>query len=98
VTVKPIEFAESALRDLEDILSWYAGQQVPDVGERLVRELFARTEQLIDFPESGRIVPEFGVKTIRELIHPPFRLVYRIDPAVIWIVRIWRSERLLTLP
>ncbi|OGT98142.1 MAG: addiction module toxin RelE [Geobacteraceae bacterium GWB2_52_12] len=98
MTVKPIEFAESALRDLEDILAWYAGQQVPDVGERLVRELFARTEQLIDFPESGRIVPEFGVKTIRELIHPPFRLVYRIDPAVIWIVRIWRSERLLTLP
>lgn len=98
MTVKPIEFAESALRDLEDILSWYAGQQVPDVGERLVRELFARTEQLTDFPESGRIVPEFGVKTIRELIHPPFRLVYRIDPAVIWIIRVWRSERLLNLP
>lgn len=96
--LKPIEFAESALCDFEDILAWYAGQQVPEVGERLVRELFTRTEQLIDFPESGRIVPEFGVKTIRELIHPPFRLVYRIDPAGIWIIRIWRSERLLTLP
>ncbi len=96
--LKPIEFAESALCDLEGILAWYAEQQVPDVGERLVRELFTRTEQLVDFPESGRIVPEFGVKTVRELIHPPFRLVYRIDPAVIWIVRVWRSERLLTLP
>jgi toxin ParE1/3/4 len=98
VILKPIEFAESALCDLEGILAWYAEQQVPDVGERLVRELFTRTEQLVDFPESGRIVPEFGVKTVRELIHPPFRLVYRIDPAVIWIVRVWRSERLLTLP
>lgn len=96
--LKPIEFAESALCDLEDIFTWYTGQQVPNVGERLVRELFARTEQLAAFPESGRIVPEFGVKTIRELIHPPFRLVYRIDPAVIWIVRVWRSERLLAMP
>lgn len=95
--LKPIEFAESALCDLEDILAWYAEQRVPDVGERLVREIFARTEQLADFPESARIVPEFGVKTIRELIHLPFRLVFRIDPAKIWIVRVWRSERLLTL-
>ena len=96
--LKPTQFAESALCDLEDILAWYAGQQVPEIGERLVRELFTRTAQLSKFPESGRIVPEFGVKTIRELIHPPFRLVYRIDSTTIWIVRVWRSERLLTLP
>jgi len=98
MTLKPIEFAESALVDLEEILAWYAGQQVPEVGERLVRELVARAEQLADFPESGRIVPEFEVKTIRELLYPPFRLIYRIDAARIWIVRVWRSERLLALP
>lgn len=95
--VRSIEFAESALCDLEDILDWYAGQQAPEVGERLVREIFARTEQLADFPESGRIVPEFDVKTVRELIHPPFRIVYRADHVKIWIVRVWRSERLLIL-
>jgi len=98
VIVKPIGFAESALNDLEEILAWYAEQQVPDVGERLVREIVARIEQLTEFPESGRIVPEFDLKTIREVIHPPFRLVYRIDPERIWIVRVWRSERLLNLP
>ena len=93
-----IEFAESALCDLEDILGWYADLQVPEVGERLVRELFSRTEQLTDNPESGRIVPEFDVITIRELIHPPFRIVYRMDTTKIWIIRVWRSERLLALP
>ncbi len=93
----PIAFAESALSDLEDVLEWYTGQQVPEVGERLVREILARTEQLAAFSESGRVVPEFGIKTVRELIHPPFRIVYRIDPAIIWIVRVWRSERLLKL-
>jgi plasmid stabilization system protein ParE len=96
--LKSIEFAESALSDLEDILFWYTDLQIPDTGKRLVQEIFARLEQLLDFPESGRIVPEFSVKTIRELIHPPYRLVYRIDSSKIWIVRVWRSERLLILP
>lgn len=98
MTLKPIEFAESALCDLEDILAWYAEQQVPEVGDRLVREVVAKIEQLTEHPESGRIVPEFGIKTIRELIHPPFRIVYRMDTSKIWIIRVWRSERLLNLP
>lgn len=96
--MKRIAFAESALVDFEDILAWYAEQQVPEVGERLVREIFTKVEQLSDYPEIGRIVPEFEIKTVRELIHPPFRVVYRIDTEKIWIIRVWRSERLLNLP
>jgi plasmid stabilization system protein ParE len=98
LNLKPIAFSESAISDLEDIIAWYDDQHVPEVGERLVREIFARVEQLADFPESGRIVPEFEMTTIRELIHPPFRLVYRVEPSNIWVVRVWRSERLLKLP
>ena len=98
MSLKPVVFSESAISDLEDIHAWYSEQLVPDVGKRLVREIFARVEQLADFPESGRVVPEFEMTTIRELIHPPFRLVYRVDSTSIWIVRVWRSERLLKLP
>ncbi len=97
VQSKPIAFAESALCDLEDIQHWYTEQLVPDVGERLVRELVVKVEQLAAFPESGRIVPEFGINSLRELIHPPFRLVYCIDVAMIFIIRVWRSERLIKL-
>ena len=46
----------------------------------------------------GRIVPEFGQTLLRELVRPPYRIVYRIDPEQIRIVRIWRSARLLQLP
>jgi hypothetical protein len=46
----------------------------------------------------GRVVPEFGLEYLRELIHPPFRIVYRRDIKRVRIVRIWRSERLLKLP
>jgi plasmid stabilization system protein ParE len=95
---KAIEFAESAVYDLEDIRSWYAGQQIPDVGKRLVGEVFAQVERLSDFPESGRIVPEFGLANLREVIYPPFRIVYRLDASSIRIIRVWRSERLMRLP
>jgi toxin ParE1/3/4 len=96
--VKPILFTESALVDLEDILVWHSKQQVPDVGKRLVQEIIAKVEQLSDYPESGRIVSEFEMKTVRELIQPPFRVVYRLDTEKIWIIQVWRSERLLALP
>jgi toxin ParE1/3/4 len=95
---RTVTFAESALHDLEEIRDWYAEQQVPGVGDKLLEELVSRIERLIDFPESGRIVPEFGIANLREIIHPPFRIVYRLDANRIRIVRVWRSERLLQLP
>ena len=93
-----ITFAASAVRDLTDIREWYAEQHVPEVGERLLGEVLAQVERLADFPESGRMVPEFGVAHLREIIHPPFRIVYRLDDLRVRIVRVWRSERLLKLP
>jgi plasmid stabilization system protein ParE len=93
-----ISFAASAVADLEAIRSWYDGRQAPEVGERLLREIIAHVEQLADFPESGRVVPEFKLVQFREIIHPPFRIVYRFDQDRVRIVRVWRSERSLDLP
>jgi len=92
-----IRFAKSALRDLVEIEAWYAEQGVPDIGKRLVAEIFQRIETLIDHPDIGRIVPEFEQAFLRELIHPPYRIVYRHDTKRVRIVRVWRSERLLHL-
>ena len=93
-----ISFAESALGDLEEVQSWYAEQGVPGVGARLTEEVFRRVQALADHPDMGRIVPEFDQPFLRELIHPPFRIVYRRDPQRLRIVRVWRSERLLLVP
>ncbi len=35
---------------------------------------------------------------IRELIHPPFRVVYLREFDSIHLIRVWRSERILRLP
>ena len=93
-----ISFADSALRDLEEVLAWCAEQGVPDVGARLVKEVFQRVQALDEHPDMGRVVPEFDQPFPRELIHPPFRIVYRRDPRRVRIIRIWRGERLLHLP
>jgi toxin ParE1/3/4 len=93
-----ITLAGSAVGDLEELKAWYVDQNVPDVAERLLAEVFLHIETLADFPESGRVVPEFGIARLREIIHPPFRIVYRIEETRIRVVRVWRSERLLKLP
>lgn len=92
-----IRFAESALTDLESIRAWYAEQDVPEVGERLIGEIVASIEALADHPDMGRIVPEFAQPFLRELIRPPFRIVYRREPERVRVVRVWRSERRLEI-
>ena len=93
-----ITFAESALGDLEDVLKYYREQQVPHLGEKLVGNVIQDIELLSEQPDMGRIVPEFDLQYLRELIRPPFRIVYRHDRNKIRIVRVWRSERMMVLP
>jgi Plasmid stabilization system protein len=93
-----ITFAVSAFDDLDVVRAWYKDQQqIPEVGNRLIKEIISQFERLAEFPESGRIVPEFNIENLREIIFAPFRIVYRLDGNKIKIVRIWRSERLLKI-
>ena len=86
---------EAALADLRSLLNWYEVQGDPDTGIRLTQALLSRIEQLEQFPLSGRQVPEFDQPSLRELIQPPYRIVYRLVGSAVQVLRIWRSERLL---
>jgi toxin ParE1/3/4 len=35
-------------------------------------------ERLLDFPQSGRVVPELAREDVRELLHGAYRLVYQL--------------------
>jgi toxin ParE1/3/4 len=91
-------FAESAICDLEGIKSYYTGQQIPHVANKFISEIIAHVETIPANPEIGRIVPEFQLPHIRELIHSPYRVVYMLNALDIQIIRVWRSERLMKLP
>jgi plasmid stabilization system protein ParE len=93
-----ITLAESAIQDLTDIREYYQEQEVPEVGDRFVKEIISSVEELAIHPDRGRIVPEFNRPQLRELIHPPFRIVYRRYKEKISVVRVWRNERLMRLP
>jgi toxin ParE1/3/4 len=97
-TQRSVSFAESAIRDLEEIRDWYVSRGAAETGVRLVRNLVDLASQLADLPESGRVVPEFEAGWLRELPHPPFRLVYRLDGERVRVVRVWRSEHMLSCP
>jgi plasmid stabilization system protein ParE len=51
------------------------------MAEVVVARIFATAERLLDFPDSGRSVPEFPRADVREIIHRPYRIVYRLADA-----------------
>ena len=92
-----ILISDSAFNDLEAIKGHYLEEGVPQIGIVFVIEMIKHIETLPTNPEIGRKVPEFNEKNIRELIHPPFRIVYLNEESTIHVIRVWRSERLLNL-
>jgi toxin ParE1/3/4 len=49
--------------------------------------------RLEQFPELGRVVPEFPDLPYREVIVPPYRFFYRIKEAVVWVVAVWHGAQ-----
>ncbi len=90
--------SRSAFNDLERIKKYYTEEAIPHIGERFVTSIVEHFQTLSDNPDIGRKIPEFNEDKIRELIRPPFRLVYLREKNSIHIIRVWRSERLLLLP
>ena len=93
-----IFISNSAFNDLEGIKEYYEEEGVIHIGEQYVVSIIDHIQTLSDTPEIGRKVPEFDEEKIRELIHPPFRIVYLWEVCSIHVIRVWRSERLLVLP
>ena len=93
-----ISISNSAFHDLENIKSYYQSEAVPHIGEEYVIAIIEHIQTLSDNPDIGRKVPEFDEEKIRELIHPPFRIVYLREEKRIYVIRVWRNERVLVLP
>ena len=87
-------WSPSARLDLKDLAS-YIAESRPEVARRFVQSVFKTIEHLNDFPESGRMLPEFNDPNLREVIRKPCRIVYRIKvkQSIIEIARIWHAAR-----
>jgi len=50
--------------------------------------------KLENFPESGRIIPEFPDLPYREMIISPYRFFYKTKVDVVWIIAVWHGAQL----
>jgi len=92
--VTQIVWSPQALRDIESI-RMYIAEDSPRVAELVVGRIIQAVERLRNFPESGRKVPERNDPEIREVIEPPYRVVYRVRAGTVEIATVFRASRLL---
>ena len=85
-----------AIDDVEAIRA-YVTRDSADSAELLVERLVAAVERLEVHPLSGRVVPEVGDDTLREVIHGSYRIVYRVRSDLVEIVTVFHGARLFRL-
>lgn len=56
----------------------HIAHDAPLYAQRVVDRLTRRSEEIAQFPESGRIVPEYEAPDIREIIEGPYRIIDRV--------------------
>ena len=89
-----IKWSPRAASNFEDICGYIAKDS------EYYAALFAgRVTELVrtipQFPESGRTVPEYGDKNLRERIYGNYRIVYRLKDEFIEIVAICHGAKQL---
>ena len=87
-----ISWTKKSLKDLRAIYDYITLDSI-FYATRFISKLIQRVDQLTEFPESGRIVPEKKDPEIRELIEGNYRIFYRLQKEKITILRIHNSAR-----
>ena len=89
-----IVFTRPAIADLEGLVSFIARDN-PRAAQRFGYAIIEKAEKLNDFPFLGRVVPEFEIENLREIIHRPYRIIYRVreEQELIEILRVWHAAR-----
>jgi len=91
-----LNWSPLAISRLSEVAKYIALDN-PVAAERWVNKVFAEVEKLSEFPESGRIVPEVGDKTIREIIRGNYRIIYRLKDREISILTLRHVRQVLSI-
>ena len=89
-----LTWAPAARDDLHDIVVFVARDN-PERAMSFGYQLISETTRLQEFPEMGRVVPEYRNQHLREIIFHPYRIVYRVnrERRACEIARVWHSAR-----
>jgi addiction module RelE/StbE family toxin len=87
-----VNWTKRSIKDLKAIND-YISLDSTFYAARFISKLIKRVDILIQFPESGRIVPEKNIPEIRELIEGNYRIFYRLRKENDTILRIHNAAR-----
>jgi toxin ParE1/3/4 len=88
--VARILWTREALRNL-DIIGDYMFDVAPESAAELVTHLVDAVDPLASFPRMGRVVPEFGVDHLREVLFGNYRIVYTIEGDTVMVVSVFHA-------
>lgn len=71
----------------------YIARDRPLAAGAWLEELLERVAALAEFAKRGRVVPEIGKTTHRQVFHYPYRIIYRIDARQVVILTIRHGRR-----
>jgi addiction module RelE/StbE family toxin len=89
-----VRWTSQAIEDVQSIRS-FIGRDSPKYAALIVERIVTAVDILERFPLSGRIVPELAQDDVRELIRPPYRIVYRVVGQDVHIATVFRSSRVI---
>jgi len=87
-----VVWTDTAKRNLRTIHDFIA-QDSPTYAKRMVDRLTSRSKQIGAFPLSGRVVPEFDVGQIREVLESPYRIIYHVRPDHVDVIGVVHMSR-----
>ena len=85
-------WTDAALGQLEGIRD-YLAQTSPGYAHWVVARLVERSEQIAAFPRSGRMVPEYEIDEVRQVIESQYRIIYLLKEDRIEILAIVHTSR-----
>jgi toxin ParE1/3/4 len=53
-----------------------------------------KLSRLKEFPNSGRLLPEFPDLPFREVVVKPYRFFYKVKEMTVWIIAVWHGAQL----
>ena len=90
-----VHWTSQATDDLQAIYDFIA-RDSPHYAQLTVEEIILAVDRLVQFPLMGRVVPEHRRDDLRELIKPPYRIVYRLGDRIN-ILTVFRASRFFPL-
>ena len=91
-----VVWAPQAIEDVEAIRAYVARNSI-HYADLVVEQIVAAVTRLDRNPLSGRVVPEIGDESLREVIHGNYRIVYRVSDQAVEIVTVFHGARLFRL-